>query len=394
MRVIIIAIFLSAACKLQAQFTFFSPKDAFAIEVSLDNTSLKRLPVYRNSISSLIVSGDYILGGTSADKGLSPYLFTASLSRRDMASIVDLEKIIPGQKTVQTGFCLANKNQFFAGTIGNGESADGHLMELQLKNDGGIDVKDLGVPVPHEGIFSLLINRAKTKMYGITFPSGKFFSYDLKTKVTDVFDDVAPAKKDIGKFNEFSLKPENYLCKALIEDSKGLIYGSAPVNKLFYFDPASKKFNEFAELPDVWGRTVMGQVETWAKSNDGKLYGGNAGDGQLFIVDPVTKKVKNLGKPIMMNRLRGLAFGNDGKLYGIAGALPGYAHLFSYDPKQEGFKDLGNPSFTMKSPGIEQGIDWRGFQLGTIASSEDGKYIVMGEDESLSQLLIFPVSKN
>jgi hypothetical protein len=95
----------------------------------------------------------------------------------------------------------------------------------------------------------------------------------------------------------------------------------------------------------------------------------------------------------MMNRLRGLSFGADGKLYGIAGALPGYAHLFSYDEKNEGYKDLGNPQFNLKAPGIEQGIDWRGFQLRTITASEDGKYIVMGEDESLSQLLIFPVGK-
>ena len=95
----------------------------------------------------------------------------------------------------------------------------------------------------------------------------------------------------------------------------------------------------------------------------------------------------------MMPRLRGLTFAKDGRLYGIAGALPGYAHLFSYAPDKEGFKDYGNPQFTMTAPGIEQGIDWRGFQLGTIASSEDGKYVVMGEDEALSQLLIFSVGQ-
>ena len=91
----------------------------------------------------------------------------------------------------------------------------------------------------------------------------------------------------------------------------------------------------------------------------------------------------------MMNRLRGLTTAKDGKIYGIAGAAPGYAHLFSYDEKN-GFVDMGNPEFEMKAPGIEQGINWRGFQLGSIASSEDGKYIVIGEDESLSQLLVFP----
>ena len=134
----------------------------------------------------------------------------------------------------------------------------------------------------------------------------------------------------------------------------------------------------------------MGAVESWTKSENGLLYGGNAGDGQLFELNPETKRVKNLGKPIMMNRLRGLTNAKDGKIYGIAGAAPGYSHLFSYDEKN-GFVDMGNPEFEMKAPGIEQGINWRGFQLGTITSSEDGKYIVMGEDESLSQLLVFPI---
>ena len=133
----------------------------------------------------------------------------------------------------------------------------------------------------------------------------------------------------------------------------------------------------------------MGTVESWTRSGNGMLYGGNSGDGQLFELNTKTKTVKNLGKPIMMNRLRGLTTAANGKIYGIAGAAPGYAHLFSYD-ENVGFVDMGNPEFEMKAPGIEQGIKWRGFQLRTIASSEDGKYIVMGEDESLSQLLIFP----
>ncbi len=67
---------------LLAQYTFFTPKESFAIEVSLPNTGLKRLPVYRNSISSLIVTGDHIIGGTTAIEGLTPYIFVASMKER------------------------------------------------------------------------------------------------------------------------------------------------------------------------------------------------------------------------------------------------------------------------------------------------------------------------
>ena len=124
---------------------------------------------------------------------------------------------------------------------------------------------------------------------------------------------------------------------------------------------------------------------------DGLLYGGNAGDGQLFKLDPDSGKITNLGKPVMMPRLKGLAFGANGKLYGVGGAAPGYAHLFTYDARLDGFIDLGNPRFTMVGPGIEQGIWWRGFQIGTLAATEDGRFIVLGEEEALSQLMVFPI---
>ena len=81
--------------------------------------------------------------------------------------------------------------------------------------------------------------------------------------------------------------------------------------------------------------------------------------------------------------------GKNGTLYGVAGATPGYAHLFTYHP-QKGFRDLGNPEFDMVAPGLEQGIKWRGFQIASMATATAGNYIIMGENEALSQLMVFP----
>lgn len=381
-----------------AQYTFFKPKGAYAIEVSLDNTKMTRMPIYRNAISSLAVVGDFIIGGTNAREGLSPFLFEASLSRRELKSYRDLSEVVPGQKSIATGFHKGAQNKLYAGTIPNGlqqSKADGHIIEVQVGPAGITKVVDLGVPVPGEGVHALAINKTTGMLYGISYPTGIFFTFDPRTKKTKTYDNLVPTPKVLNKLQgEFGLKPDDYICKALVVDNSGNVYGSLPINQLFYFDPKTEKFNILKDsLPEVWGRNVLGQVESWTKSKDGKLYGGNAGDGQLFMIDPATKRVKNLGKPVMVNRLRGLAFGQDGNLYGIAGALPGYSHLFRYNNK-EGYKDYGNPEFTMIAPGIEQGIAWRGFQLGTITSSDDGKYIVMGEDESLSQLLVFPANQN
>lgn len=377
-----------------AQYSFFKPKGSFAIEVSLDNTKMKRLPIYRNAISSLAVVGDLIIGGTNAEEGLSPFLFVASISGKELKEYKDLESVVPGQKGIVTGFHKSNARTMYAGTIPNNvkDGKDGHIIELKINDAGIASVTDLGVPVAGEGIHALTINEKNGVLYGVSYPKGIFFTFDIKTKKSKTYNDIVPTPEVLNKLeHEFGLKPDNYVCKALAVDNSGNVYGSLPINRLFYFDPKTEKFNLLKDsLPEVWGRNVLGQVESWAKSKDGKLYGGNAGDGQLFMINPATKAVKNLGKPVMVNRLRGLTFGKDGSLYGIAGALPGYAHLFKYN-EREGFKDYGNPEFDMVAPGIEQGIAWRGFQLGTIASSPDGKYIVMGEDETLSQLLVFPV---
>ena len=374
----------------------FEPMKGFAIEVSLENTDLKRLPIYQNSITSLIVKGDFIIGGTSAAEGLSPYVFVASLSERNIIGIQELNKIVGRQESIESGFCQGKNHMLYAGTMtSNGpvknSAGGGHLIQVHVDEKGTIDIKDLGIPIQGEGIYSLISDSSGTILYGISFPSGLFFSHNINSGQTKIFKDIVPSPKDMAALKLYILNPRDYLCKALIQDNEGMVYGSLPVNKLFCFNPKDESFHILEDiLPTVWGLRMLGRVDSWAKSVDGKLYGGNAGNGQLFELNPVTKKAKNLGNPVMVSRLRGLTFGRDGKLYGVAGAPPGYTHFFSYDG-ENGFHDFGNPQFDMVAPGIEQGIGWRGFNIGTLVSSEDGKYVVMGEDEALSQLLIFAV---
>jgi hypothetical protein len=375
----------------------YEPMNGFAVEVSLANTDLKRLPIYQNSISSLIVQGDYVIGGTSAVEGLSPYVFVVSLSERKVISIQELNKTVGGQESIGSGFCQGKNHVLYAGTandkshVKDSQGEGGHLIQVIVNEKGTIDIKDLGIPIQGEGIYTLLSDASGAMLFGISYPSGLFFSYNTNTGQIRQFRDIVPSPKDMDDLKLYILNPGDYLCRALIQDNKGLIYGSLPINKLFCFNPKNESFHILKEsLPTVWGLRMLGRVDSWAKSKNGMLYGGNAGDGQLFVLDPKNEKLRNLGNPAMMNRLRGLTFGRNGKLYGIAGAPPGYTHFFTYDV-ENGFHDFGNPQFEMKAPGIEQGIGWKGYNIRTIASSENGKYIVMGEDEALSQLLIFSV---
>ncbi len=379
----------SAAISLAGGDSFFEPGSAFTVEVSLENSPYLRLPMYRNAITSLEVVGDMAIGGTSANAGLTPYVFAVSLSRRNLEMVFPLDKCVAAQRAIRSGFARGAGGVLYAGTLPGKEGASGHLISVVVGSQ-GLEVNDLGEPVPGQGIFALTAAPGGSVLYGLSYPSGRFFTTDIKTRRTELYDDVAPSREAMRTLYDYGLGPDDYLSRRLAVDRSGKVYGSRPLNKIFRFDPVQKKIELLPdELPAVWGRRDIGRVDAWALAPDGTLYGGGSGDGHVFRIDPGTGRVINLGKPTMMPRITGLAFGRDGSLFGISGAAPGYAHLFLYEP-QRGFVDLGNPRFTMRAPGIEQGIAWRGFQIGTVAASEDGRYIVLGEDEALSQLMVFP----
>lgn len=390
MRRSILALTLAVAAPLVARYTFFSPKGSFTVEVSLENSAEMRLPMYRNAITSLDVVGDYAIGGTSADAKLTPFLFAVSLSKRRLEMVYPLERLLKDQRSIQSGFGRGKDGILFAGTMPQGSGQSGHLIGVRVRS-GELAVEDFGVPVAGEGVFALTCDPKRGVLYGVTHPSGKFFAFRLEDRRADVYEATAVSRRMAGSQSQYAIKPEDYLSRRLVLDSRGRVYGSRPVNKLFRFDPETKQIETLPEeLPEVWGRNPLGRVDAWAAAPDGSLYGGNAGDGQLFRLDPDTGRVTNLGKPAMMPRLQGLAFDRHGALWGVTGAPPGYTHLFRYSPDR-GFVDHGNPNFPMAAPGLEQGIAWRGFHIGTVAVSEDGRYVVLGETEALSQLMVFPV---
>jgi hypothetical protein len=156
------------------------------LEVSLPNSDLIRLPAYRNSISSLIAIDDQIIAGTSANEGLTPFVIVASLKRRQVEEIHDIEKTIPGQRAIASGFCRGKENSLFAGTLANikkdGSRGTGHLIRCDIGQDGHIQITDLGLIESGEGIFSITLDADKEHIYGILFPSGYFFKYSILTK--------------------------------------------------------------------------------------------------------------------------------------------------------------------------------------------------------------------
>jgi hypothetical protein len=358
------------------------------VEVSLENSSELRLPSRRNAITSLEIVGDLAVGGTSAEPGLDPFFFAVSLSRKRLERTLDIGTVVAGQRGVQSGFVRGPGGELYAGTMPD-RAASGHLFKVTLTG-ADIAAEDLGSPVPGEGVFAL--GSDGTALYGIAHPSGRFFIHRLRSGQVELRGETAPTPEQVALYRSFALEPEDYLSRRLVVDRKGRVFGSIPVNRLFRFDPGAGRFDVLPqELPAVWDRGVLGRADSWAVASDGTLYGGSAGDGLLFALDPETGAITNLGSPASAPRLPALGFAADGMLYGLAGASPQYSHLFRYDPRTRGFVDLGNPLFPMVAPGLPEDLSWRGFQLGTLAVSEDGRTIAMGDEEVLSQLMVFPV---
>lgn len=366
----------------------FRPPGSFTVEVSLENAADLRLPARRSAITSLEVVGDMAVGGTSSEEGLDPFVFAVSLPQKRLERVLDLGTVVAGQRAIQSGFARGRGGALYAGTM-PGRARSGHLIKLSLTRD-GIAAEDLGAPVPGEGVFALASDG--DALFGIAHPSGRFFIYRLRDGHVVVRDETAASAEQVATYRDFVLEPEDYLCRRLAVDGKGRVFGSLPINRVFRFTPSTGTLDVLPrELPTVWNRRILGRADSWAVRSDGTLYGGSAADGLLFTLDPDTGEIANLGSPASVPRLKALAFAGDGMLYGLAGAAPQHSHLFRYEPHTRGFVDFGNPQFPMLSPGVPEGLQWRGFQLGTLAVSEDGRTIVMGDEEVLSQLMVFTV---
>jgi len=52
-------------------------------------------------------------------------------------------------------------------------------------------VEDLGIPVPGDGIYNLAIDRQRKTVYGLTYPTARFFSYSIAGKKFSLHSGVA-----------------------------------------------------------------------------------------------------------------------------------------------------------------------------------------------------------
>ncbi len=243
-------------------------------------------------------------------------------------------------------------------------------------------VEDLGIPVANNGIYALAIDPRARTIYGISYPDGHLFAYEIPQK----------RYRDLGELDHQIVfhGPERdwrSVPRALVVDALGRVYTSGTDGLLIYYDPKSGKIEstgvaipgEYYPVQAYVGHPV---VEYLATDEAGLIYGGSS-DGFLFSFNSSTGKLVNWGKPRISRRLRALTIGHDGKVYMVAGERDEPCRLFSFDPRGGGFRDLGVIAVD-RSPYYS----WRGYQFDSMATGQDGT-IYLGESERRSHLFLY-----
>ncbi|HEY3839381.1 MAG TPA: hypothetical protein VGL72_22565, partial [Bryobacteraceae bacterium] len=253
--------------------------------------------------------------------------------------------------------------------------ADQAARPIQLA---GCDTEDLGVPVEHEGIYALAIDRATSEIYGLTYPSGNFFSYNIPSRKFTLLGKVAEHRIHGEKFEK-----DRLIGRALVVNN-GTVYTSGEDGFLYRYRYGTTKFIEKLDvtLPAEPGREGYNRVEAWTSDGSDVLYGGTT-DGYLFRFHTDSYVFENLGKPLNQYRVNGLVMAANGKLYGTGGDDDDMARLFSYDPATGAYQVLGfvdvnrRPYYT-----------WQAYRIGAVCIGKDGT-VYLGESERKSRLYLY-----
>ena len=377
--------------------------------------NVNEIPVNSSAITSLITAREGIIyGGTSGDEAFL-FLFDPTINKvRHLGKISGHSGIHHSLVEDKNGniFIGTGKNMFEDVTLSKwGEGDDrfdvtlwkdikrhykgyqgGHLYcyrpaksnENVKLADMDSEIEDLGIPLANNSIYALTINPKGDEIYGLTYPDGHFFIYNITLdKFTDL-GEIDPQKVYHGPERQWRT-----LSRALICDDSGRVFMSGNKGMLKYYDPNTGKLvNTDIEVPGDYYYMQFYQdytaVEYFSKDSDGLIYGGTT-DGYLFSFNPKKMQLNNFGKVRGSRRLRCLAVGKDGKIYLMAGELSTTrpCQFYSYNPSSGHFENLGL-LIADRSPYYYR----RGQQFDCMTTGLDGT-IYLGESERKSHLWLY-----
>jgi hypothetical protein len=172
----------------------------------------------------------------------------------------------------------------------------GHILSYDLSNE---TFEDLSMIPDGEGVVSMCMDTQRGNMFGITWPTGQFFTYQVKDKKLT----------RLGKISgngEAGTPGEDFrsLCRSLVVDEDtGYCYWTTIEGDIFYVDPMELKIHRLSNAHlrlDYFGKYepslpgTMGyhwrQIIWYAPEQ--VAYGVHGNSGYLFKFDPKAQTVE------------------------------------------------------------------------------------------------------
>lgn len=267
--------------------------------------------------------------------------------------------------------------------------AGGHIYAYNpAKSDAAVylpgapaELVDLGIPVPNNSIYSMVMDNTGAIIYGISYPDAELFSCNV----------VSGKIVRHGKWMEKLSYPGperswRGVPRALAVASDGRVWTSGDDGLMRYFNPKTGKFGTSAmRIPGEYWETqacnAFPVVEQLFAKDDGSLIGATS-DGFIFAAYPNMDRLINWGKPRVERRVRAATMGKDGRLYTICGEKDNVCRLFSFRD-DEGHVDYG-------VLGVDRSPYYAkiAYQFDAMATAADGS-IFIGESDRRAKLFIF-----
>ena len=344
----------------------------------------------------------YVLSSPRYDVGAQMYVYDPESEKIEfIADISEAlgereKKYIPQGKT-HTELYENNGKLYFSTHVGYYEMIDGaeslpqkapegyklypggHFLYYDMKTK---DIKSLAVAPNGEGILTMVMDKERGHLYGITWPKGYFIDYDLKA---DTLRNLGLVSKK-GEAARIGDEDYRVLCRSMFVDPRdGNVYYSVADGDIYYYnptDPALKKLEGVDLRLDYFGKYDPSDAGSmgynWRKiywyEPENVAYGVHGNSGYLFTFDPRKKKVEiieritsepsrksgmfdqfsygYLGfriKDGMIYYLTGAPIYKDGvRLAGVdkinMGAAKGleYLHLVTFNIPERKYKDMGS----------------------------------------------------
>ncbi|MBM3288929.1 MAG: hypothetical protein FJY92_02135 [Candidatus Hydrogenedentes bacterium] len=263
----------------------------------------------------------YVLSADKFDVGAR--MFSYDPATKTIAPLGDITEVCgeAGKKSIVQGkshvnFVEANGKLYFSTHAGFYSIIDGmekmgippagwtpypggHVLAFDMKS-GAFD--DLGIPVALEGVLTTTMDTQRGRIYGITWPKGYFFRYDL-------------AKKEFKEFGQISEQGEDgagpayrTLCRSItVNPADGAAYFTDSDGAIFRYEYDKETIapvagdnlkKDYFGLYDPTSPGHMGYNwrQTFWHAADKMIYGVHGNSGYLFRFDPAKERVEVLDR--------------------------------------------------------------------------------------------------